>query len=181
MQRNRAALWAIWAFAELGQAERAYELLRMINPINDTDTPEKLNRYFVEPYVIAADVYSHPSHVGHGGWTWYTGSATWMTRLVVEKILGLQREGNNLRIEPCVPKDWPGYEIDYRFGKTIYHLRVENPQGASNGVIKLTLDGNLLKDEKIVLEDDGREHNVVVTSGQAHGTPLKEKDPPIRK
>jgi cellobiose phosphorylase len=88
----------------------------------------------------------------------------------------LQREGNNLRIAPCVPKDWPEYEVNYRIGKTIYHLRVENPQGATNGVIKLTLDGKLLKDEKIVLEDDGREHNAVVTLGQAHGTRLKERD-----
>jgi cyclic beta-1,2-glucan synthetase len=165
-QYTHAAIWAIWAFAELGQAERVYELFRMINPIYDTDTLEKINRYRVEPYVIAADVYSHPSHLGHGGWTWYTGSASWMTRLVVEKILGLQREGNYLRIEPCIPKDWPGYEIHYRFGNTMYHLRVENSQGVSSGLIQIDADGKLLKEEKILLEDDGREHNIVVTLGR---------------
>ena len=176
-QYTHAALWAIWAFAELGQAERVYELFRMINPIYDSDTPEKINRYFVEPYVIAADVYSHPSHIGHGGWTWYTGSASWMTRLVVEKILGLQREGNSLRIKPCLPPDWREYEIHYRFGKTMYHLRVENPQSAKNGEVRLTLDGKLLNNERILLKDDGREHNIVLTlGGQVHSTRPKEKD-----
>ncbi|HZJ22250.1 MAG TPA: hypothetical protein VFD54_03015, partial [Anaerolineales bacterium] len=176
-QYTHAALWTVWAFAELGQAERVYELFRMINPIYETDTPEKINRYFVEPYVIAADVYSHPSHTGHGGWTWYTGSASWMTRLVVEKILGLQREGNNLRIKPCLPPDWREYEIHYRFGKTMYHLRVENPQSATNGAVRLTLDGKLLNAERIVLKDDGHEHNIVLTlGGQVHSMHSKEKD-----
>ncbi|HEX6270207.1 MAG TPA: glucoamylase family protein [Anaerolineales bacterium] len=175
-QYTHAAIWAVWAFAELGQPERVYELFRMINPIYDADTPEKINRYFVEPYVIAADVYSHPSHLGHGGWTWYTGSATWMTRLIVEKILGLQCEGNHLRIDPCIPKDWREYEIHYRFGKTVYHLRIENPLGVNTGVTKLTLDGNLLRDEKIALEDDGHEHDVIVIlGGQAEGRRAKKK------
>ena len=88
-----------------------------------------------------------------------------MTRLVVEKILGLKREGNILRVEPCIPKEWREYEINYRFGKTMYHLLVQNPYNASNGATTLTLDGKLLEDEKIVLEEDGREHKVVVTLG----------------
>jgi cellobiose phosphorylase len=100
-----------------------------------------------------------------------------MTRLVVEKILGLQREGNSLRIEPCIPEAWREYEIDYRFGKTMYHLLVKNPQNANNGLTKLTLDGKLLEDEIIVLEDDGREHKVVVTlGGQVQSTRPKETD-----
>ena len=174
-QYTHAALWAIWAFAELGQTERVYELFRMINPIYDSDTPEKVNRYFVEPYVIAADVYSHPSHPGHGGWTWYTGSASWMTRLVIEKILGLQREGDRLRIEPCIPKDWPGYEIDYRFGKTIYHLRVENSQNGNRAAVQLALDGKPVEADQILLEDDGQEHDVIVTlTGEAEGAPRKQ-------
>jgi len=95
----------------------------------------------------------------------------------VEKIGGLERERNKLRIEPCIPKGWPEYEIHYRFGKTMYHLRVDNRQNVNNGFAKLTLDGKLLKDEKISLEDDGREHNVVVTLGEkVHSTRLKEKD-----
>ena len=175
-QYTHAALWAIWAFAELGQAERVYELFNLINPIRKADTLEKINRYRVEPYVIAADVYSAPAQLGHGGWTWYTGSASWMTRLVVEKILGLQREGNELRIEPCIPNHWRGYEIKYRFGSSVYHLRLENPQGVDGGVPKLTLDGKLLVDEKITLEDDGREHHINVTlAGQAAEARIKRR------
>jgi cellobiose phosphorylase len=165
-QYTHAALWAIWAFAELGEAERAHELFRLINPIYAGDTPEKVERYRVEPYVIAADVYSVPPYNGHGGWTWYTGSASWMVRLGVEKILGLQREGNNLAIKPCIPADWREYEIHYRFGKTTYHLHVENPQGVYDGLVELTLDGELLKQEKVLLLDDGREHNVKMTLGR---------------
>jgi cyclic beta-1,2-glucan synthetase len=164
-QYTHAALWAVWAFAELGQAERVYELFRMINPIYDTDSPEKVNRYFVEPYVIPADVYSHPAHLGHGGWTWYTGSASWMTRLVIEKILGLQREGDRLRINPCIPKDWSGYEIHYRFGNTTYHLRVENSDGQNGNGKEITVDGKNVGDE-IMLEDDGLEHHVIVALGR---------------
>ncbi len=164
-QYTHAALWAIWAFAELGQAERAYELFRLINPIYDTDTPEKVKRYLVEPYVIAADVYSVPPYVGHGGWTWYTGSASWMMRLGLEKILGLQREGNQLGIKPCIPAGWREYEIHYRFGRSVYHLRVENPNGVHGSVVYLTVDGKPLKTEKILLVDDGREHHVTVTLG----------------
>ncbi len=164
-QYTHAALWAIWAFAELGQAERAYELFRIINPIYHADTPEKVERYLVEPYVIAADIYSNPAYTGHGGWTWYTGSASWMTRLALEKILGLQRQGNNLSIEPCIPAEWQDYEIHYRFGSTMYHLHVKNPEGVNGSVIKLTLDGNPLQRENLLLSDDGREHHVVVTLG----------------
>ncbi|HET9589898.1 MAG TPA: glucoamylase family protein [Anaerolineales bacterium] len=177
-QYTHAALWAIWAFAELGQNERVYELFRMINPIYDTDTPEKVERYFVEPYVIAADVYSHRAHLGHGGWTWYTGSASWMTRLVVEKVLGLRREGNTLRIEPCIPADWREYEIRYRFGRTIYHLRVENSPGAEIDAAKMTMDGKTLKAREIALEDDSREHNVLITLGeQTDNRPGKKRVP----
>ncbi|HSM72789.1 MAG TPA: glucoamylase family protein [Anaerolineales bacterium] len=165
-QYTHAAIWALWAFADLGQAERVHELFRMINPIYEADTPEKVTRYFVEPYVVAADVYSHPEHLGHGGWTWYTGSSPWMTRLVLEKILGLQREGNQLRIEPCIPADWPHYEIQYRFGHTLYHLRIENPHGVSSSVTQYTLDGTVYTDDSIILEDDGGEHHVTVTIGE---------------
>ena len=98
-----------------------------------------------------------------------------MTRLVVEKILGLQREGNHLRIEPCIPRDWPGYEIHYRFGNTMYHLRVEKSQAVDTGEIQLNVDGKLLKEEKIILEDDGREHHIMVTLGrEVEGTHSKQ-------
>ena len=115
-QYTHAAIWTAWAFAELGQGERAMELFQMLNPISHADTPEKAARYKVEPYVIAADIYSQTSHTGMGGWTWYTGSSGWMYRLGIEAILGISRVGNALKIDPCIPEDWPGFKVDYRFG-----------------------------------------------------------------
>ena len=166
-QYTHAALWTIWAFAELGQGERAVELFNMINPINHADTPEKVSRYRVEPYVVAADVYSVAPHIGRGGWTWYTGSASWMYRLGIEAILGLRREGNRLRIRSSIPSDWPGYTIEYRYGKTIYEIRVENPQNVSSGVAHIILDREKLAENTIPLVDDGASHEVMIVLGKA--------------
>ena len=102
----------------MGEGDRAAELFSMINPIHHADTAEKADRYRVEPYVIAADVYSMPPHTGRGGWTWYTGSASWMYRLGTEMLLGLRRKGDHLQIKPCIPKDWTEYQLNYRFGET---------------------------------------------------------------
>jgi cyclic beta-1,2-glucan synthetase len=165
-QYTHAALWAIWAFTELGQAERAVELFELINPILHADTPEKVELYQVEPYVIAADVYGVPPHTGHGGWTWYTGSASWMYRLGVEAILGVQREGDKLHIRPSIPKDWPSYEILYRFGAATYHIRVENNSDGDHEEKTLFLDEKLLEAEAIPLIDDGREHSVTLVLGR---------------
>ncbi|MEW5827537.1 MAG: glucoamylase family protein [Chloroflexota bacterium] len=162
-QYTHAALWGIWAFAQLGEADRAVELFRLVNPILHADTPEKAARYRVEPYVVAADVYSVPPHTGRGGWTWYTGSASWMYRLGLEAILGLGREGDRLRIQPAIPKDWPAYEVTYRFGGSRYRIRVEN--GRDGQVASLTLDGKPLASDSIPLVDDGREHEVKLVLG----------------
>ena len=162
-QYTHAALWAIWAFADLNEGDRAYELFDLINPICHSDTLEKVNRYRVEPYVIAADVYSIPPHNGRGGWTWYTGSASWMYRLGVERLLGITRFGDHLEIHPCIPGHWKTYQINYRFGKTLYHIRVENPQGESDEVGRITINGEKTSDMKIPLQDDGKTHEVVVT------------------
>jgi cyclic beta-1,2-glucan synthetase len=160
-QYTHAALWGIWAFAELGLAERAVELFQLINPILHADSQEKIARYKVEPYVIAADVYSVAPHIGHGGWTWYTGSASWMYRLGLEAILGVQREGDLLHINPSIPKKWQSYEILYRYGKTIYHIQVENnPDGEIQQKVHLTLDEKPLATNAIPLVDDAREHAV---------------------
>ena len=105
----------------------------MLNPISHADTPEKAARYKVEPYVIAADIYSQPPHTGMGGWTWYTGSSGWMYRLGLEAILGITRVGNALKINPCIPRDWPGFKVDYRFGNTHYKISVENPHKVNRG------------------------------------------------
>jgi cyclic beta-1,2-glucan synthetase len=162
-QYTHAALWAIWAFAQLGQDDRAVDLFHRINPIYHADTQEKVNRYRVEPYVIAADVYSVAPYVGRGGWTWYTGSASWMYRLGIEMLLGLQRTGAQLQIDPHIPKDWPEYQINYRFGKTLYHIRVINQSDAKDEKGKVTMDGKAMKDGVIPLSEDGQTHEVIVT------------------
>jgi cyclic beta-1,2-glucan synthetase len=158
-QYTHAALWSIWAFAELGQSEKAEALFRLINPILRADTPEKVAHYVVEPYVISADVYGVPPHEGRGGWTWYTGSSGWMYRLGLEGILGLHRRGNSLQIRPQIPPSWPGFKAVYRFGRSAYHIQVENAQGDKTQV---WLDGKKLPAPDIPLQDDGREHEVVI-------------------
>jgi cellobiose phosphorylase len=161
-QYTHAALWVVWALAELGQGDRATDLFRLLNPIYHADSAEKAARYRVEPYVVAADVYSKAPHAGLGGWTWYTGSAGWMYRLGLEAILGLRRRGDRLQIEPCIPKGWPGYELTYRYGEATYTITVENPNGANLGVRQITLDGKELPAKEIPLLDDGQQHDVRV-------------------
>jgi cyclic beta-1,2-glucan synthetase len=164
-QYTHAAIWAAWAFAQLGQGARAVELFQMLNPISHADTPEKAARYKVEPYVIAADIYSVPPHTGSGGWTWYTGSSSWMYRLGLEAILGISRVGEALSINPCIPRDWPGFKVDYRFGNTHYKIGVENPQRVNRGIRQVLLDGNPLPGSLILLVDDGQSHEVRVVMG----------------
>jgi cyclic beta-1,2-glucan synthetase len=137
------------------------DLFHLLNPVYHADTLEKVNRYKVEPYVIVADIYSVAPYIGHGGWTWYTGSASWMYRLGIEMLLGLQRTGDRLQIRPHIPKDWDEVQINYRFGKTLYHIRVQNQPGGP-AKDKVTLDGKVLKDGVIHLADDEEAHEVVV-------------------
>ena len=132
-QYTHAALWSAWAFAELGQSETAEKVFRLLNPIYHADTPVKVERYKVEPYVVAADVYGVAPHIGRGGWTWYTGSAAWMYRLGLEGILGLRRAGAGLVIEPHIPAGWPGYDVTYRYGQATYHICVRNRGSSGRG------------------------------------------------
>ena len=169
-QYTHAALWAVWAFAELGQGERAAALFRLLNPIYHSDTPEKAARYGVEPYVIAADVYSAAAHSGRGGWTWYTGSASWMYRLGLEALLGIRRVGQMLQIAPCIPKTWARYQVTYRVGATTFLIEVENPAGVNGGVKQIELDGVVLDGNEIPLCDDGEQHQVKVLLGAAGAT-----------
>ncbi len=161
-QYTHAALWAILATALSGDGNRAMELFQMINPITHAETPEAVQRYKVEPYVIAADVYSSDTHVGRGGWTWYTGSASWVYRLALETILGFQKRGDSLIINPCIPAHWEGFTIDYRHGNTNYSIAIKNPNGIQAGVTKLSLDGRDI-DGALPLEDDGLDHQVIAT------------------
>ena len=130
-QYTHAALWSVMAFAKLGEGDKAAELFSLLNPINHARTRADVHRYKVEPYVVAADVYAVAPHVGRGGWTWYTGSAGWMQRAGIESILGLRVLGQSLRIDPCIPKAWPGFEILFRYRSARYDIRVENPRGVS--------------------------------------------------
>ncbi|CAG0931745.1 partial cyclic beta-1,2-glucan synthetase, partial [Thermoflexales bacterium] len=170
-QYTHAATWAVWAFAELGQGDRAEALFRLLNPIYHSDTPDKVARYRVEPYVIAADVYSASSHAGRGGWTWYTGSSGWMYRVGLEAILGIRRRGQTLTIDPCIPKTWSSYQVTYRVGKTTFQISVENPAGVNRGVKHITLDGNDLNGNEIPLREDGGEHQAIVVLGAVAATP----------
>jgi cellobiose phosphorylase len=149
----------------LGDADLAESLYRLINPIYRADTPEKAAHYKVEPYVIAADVYGVEPHLGRGGWTWYTGSSGWMYRLGIEAILGLQRTRRGLRLDPRIPRAWPGYTITYRYGRSTVEIRVENPEGVGQGIKEMTLDGQRQNDAEIPLEDDGRLHHLHVILG----------------
>ncbi|MEO9020590.1 MAG: glucoamylase family protein [Ginsengibacter sp.] len=158
-QYTHAAIWLTMAFAAMGDNQRAWELLSLINPVNHGNTPEAIATYKVEPYVMAADVYSEKQHTGHGGWTWYTGSAGWMYRLVVESLLGIRREGDQLRLEPCIPAGWNSFAIQYHYRETVYHIYVEQIIADNKG-ITLMVDGATQPDKIISLINDQKEHKV---------------------
>jgi cellobiose phosphorylase len=160
-QYTHSAIWAVMAFAALGDANRAWDLFSLVNPVNHATDRRGVGTYAVEPYVVAADVYAVPPHVGRGGWTWYTGSAGWMYRLILESLLGLKREGERLRFEPCLPVDWDSLGIDYRYGATTYRIlmRQTEPETAASTVM---VDGVAQPDAAVSLVDDGVEHHVEV-------------------
>src|SRR5207237_10824244 len=126
-QYTHAAIWTVWAKALLGDGERAAALFGLLNPINHARTADEVERYKVEPYVVAADVYAAPQHVGRGGWTWYTGAAGWMYRVTLAHILGIVREGEFLRIDPCIPSHWREFDVAFRVPGPEYRIHVENP------------------------------------------------------
>lgn len=162
-QYTHAAAWAVLATARSGDGGRAFELFQMLNPLLRTRTPDEVATYKVEPYVIAADVYTAPGHLGRGGWTWYTGAAGWMYRVGLEAILGFDRRGDVLLIAPRVPPDWPELTIDYRFGSARYTIVVDEPSKLADGTgAEVTLDGRVLDGPDIPLADDGRKHQVLV-------------------
>lgn len=167
-QYTHAAMWTILAFAKQGQGDKAARLFSALNPVNHALTQEDRDRYKVEPYVVAADVYSVPPHNGRGGWTWYTGSAGWMYRAGLEGILGLQQVEGRLLLDPCIPADWPGFSLTIRRGETVFDIEVENPSGVSQGVGSAILDGAAYKLEKgkLFITLDERKHKLVVTLGQ---------------
>ncbi|MBP9854175.1 MAG: cyclic beta 1-2 glucan synthetase [Candidatus Omnitrophica bacterium] len=160
-QYTHAAIWAAMAFAQLGDSQYAWELFHMINPINHAKSLKDMNTYKVEPYVIAADVYAVSPHVGRGGWTWYTGSAGWMYRLILESLLGLRLEVNKLYVEPCFPKEWKEFKIHYRYRETVYHIHVVQLSAGNQQKI-ITVDNIKQSNMEILLIDDHQEHHVEV-------------------
>jgi cyclic beta-1,2-glucan synthetase len=162
-QYTHSAVWAAMAFAALGDAARAWQVMDLINPLNHGRSADAVAVYKIEPYVVAADVYSVAPHTGRGGWSWYTGSAGWMYRLIVESLLGLtlqvDDDGAQLLIRPCLPAGWTGYHVDYRFRETTYSIDIDSAGDAAPSV---TLDGDQHPGGGIPLVDDGREHVVRV-------------------
>jgi cyclic beta-1,2-glucan synthetase len=159
-QYTHAAVWMIMAYAKLGNAKRAWELLHMINPINHTSNQEGVSVYKVEPYVVAADVYALDPHTGRGGWTWYSGSAGWMYQLITNSLLGIRLSGNKLSFEPCIPQEWNSFKITYKYLSATYHIQViKKTDAVKTNVI---IDGIEQTDPCIHLQDDGKEHQVEI-------------------
>ena len=166
-QYTHAAIWVALAFAALGDADRAWELFRLLAPIGHGSDAAGIATYKVEPYVVAGDVYHSPQHAGRGGWTWYTGSAGWMYQLLVEALLGLERRGSRLRVRPLLPKDWTGFEMRYRFGASRYEIACR--AAAAGEGARVRVDGVEIADGWIALVDDGKVRRVAV--GVARGAP----------
>jgi len=165
-QYTHAALWVVLAYARMGDGDTAMALLDLLNPVNHATDLAGCERYKVEPYAIASDVYAVEPHVGRGGWTWYTGSASWFYTVATRHLLGVRIETEDgqryLVVDPCIPKDWPGFRATYRAGTTTYEIRVENPRGVNRGVEQVSVDGVKRADLRVPLVEDGGRHRVRV-------------------
>ncbi len=162
-QYTHAALWAVQATAMRGDGDRAFHLYQLLNPLTHSASAEDMARYRVEPYVVAADVYAAAQQLGRGGWTWYTGSASWMYRVGLEQLLGFTKVGDTLKLRPCVPSSWPSYKITYRFGAARYVISVLEPSVVQQRGAEVRMDGRRLTDDVIHLVDDGNSHRVEVS------------------
>ncbi|MBX6771433.1 MAG: hypothetical protein IRY83_06890, partial [Chloroflexi bacterium] len=165
-QYTHAAVWVALAHARRGDGDRAGHLLMMLNPIERARTPAEVERYKVEPYVVAADIYTLEGQIGRGGWTWYTGSSGWLYRVWIEEILGFRRQGDRLTVDPVIPSDWPGFSLWYRHGSTTYEIVVENPEHVSRGIRRVVLDGADQSGPEITLCDDGGTHQMLIILGR---------------
>ncbi len=159
-QYTHAAIWMVMAFARQHDQAMTEELLNLINPIHHGTTPQQVDTYKVEPYVMAADVYGVDPHIGRGGWTWYTGSAGWMYQLIIESFLGLKREGNTLRFESCVPGDWKSFSVTYRFLESVYYIEVNQ---SSDNQEEVWVDGERQSDQTFTLINDHKDHYVKIS------------------
>jgi cyclic beta-1,2-glucan synthetase len=165
-QYTHAALWFAMAMARRGDGARAAKMLRMLNPIEHARDPDTVWRYGVEPYVVTADVYRLPGRIGHGGWSWYTGSAAWMYRAWVEEVLGLKVRGDHMQLNPVIPGWWEGFHLRYRHGEAIYEVQVENPEGCERGVSWVEMDGQRMRNGVISLDRGLVKHRILVHMGK---------------
>ncbi len=166
-QYTHGAIWSLMAWAQLGDGDRAKQLFDYFSPIHHTRDPAQVARYKLEPYAVAADIYAAPAPAGRGGWSWYTGAAGWLYRAGLESILGIRTAGDQLLIQPCIPRAWRRFDVDYQFGRTVYHITVTNPFGATNGISHAELDHlTILRPPiRITMLDDQAEHTVRVVMG----------------
>ncbi|MGH6996379.1 MAG: GH36-type glycosyl hydrolase domain-containing protein, partial [Stellaceae bacterium] len=179
-QYTHAAVWVAMALAESGRVDDAWRIARMLNPINHTFDIGAARRYRLEPYAIAADVYAADSHTGRGGWSWYTGSAGWMYRLLTESLLGLQRDGDRLAFAPCVPDDWRRWSASWRHGGARYHIEFVRQPG-DTGVSDISVDGQLQEGRSIALDGDGQPHEVLVRFARLEDSGAVEDRGPDRR
>ena len=162
-QYTHGAIWAIIAETMLGFGDKALELYKMINPIEHSRTKETAQKYKVEPYVIAADIYGANNLAGRGGWTWYTGSSSWYYKTGIEYILGLHIKNKTLYINPCIPKEWKNYSIRYKYKNTLYNINIKNQDGKNTGVSKIVVDGeNIDLTKGIILQENSGVINIEV-------------------
>ena len=165
-QYTHGSVWAAIAFAMLGDGDRAHELFSLLEPISHAQTPEDVDRWKVEPYVACADVYTAPDHLGRGGWTWYTGTAGWLYRAATEWLLGIRVQDQALRLDPCIPRAWPGFSVRLRWRSSSYQIEVENPAHVCHGLTQCQVDGRPQDPSvPIALQGDGAVHRVRVTLG----------------
>jgi len=174
-QYTHAAIWSAMAFASLGDSPRAWKLLNMINPVNHGGCPSGIATYKVEPYVVAADVYALSPHTGRGGWTWYTGSAGWMYRLIIESLLGLRLDVDKLYFAPCIPSTWDGFKLHYRYRETVYHIAIARAVDG-NMEASVTLDGVRQNGTFVRLVDDHKEHVVELYTEESNPVGLPRRD-----
>jgi cyclic beta-1,2-glucan synthetase len=169
-QYTHAAIWVAMAFARLRDGKKAADVLRLLNPVEHTRTPEEVARYKGEPYAVAADVYSLKGQEGRCGWTWYTGSSGWMYRVWLEEILGFRLRGDTVSVAPVIPSEWKSFSLRYRYRDTWYDIQVEDPDGAGHGVAWIKVDGRQATSDCFTLHDDKTEHKVVVRLAGSKGS-----------
>jgi cellobiose phosphorylase len=158
-QYTHAAIWFVMALLKLKEKKQGWELLQMINPIHRSDNAEAVQRYKVEPYVMAADVYAERSHLGRGGWTWYTGSAGWMYQLIIEFFVGMTKRGDRLYFDPCLPDEWTDIAVTYRYADTVYHITIHLAEDAS-APVHIVENGESTNQDFIALVNDNTTHEV---------------------